>query len=202
MIEDCYGLVLCAGKSTRMGSDKSLLSYHDRPQCYHGFDMLLPLCQKVFISCNDQQIGNFDELHPLMVDKTEFAGTGPIAGLLSAFGDYPGKNIMMIGCDYPYLTEDELRRFAAACLPGPHAAAFYNVTENVFDPVLGWYSHQCAGFLRERFLAGKFSLQHFLKDVGAYEYIPLDLLSMHSIDTPLLHTDAVSKIKNKDYASR
>ncbi len=50
-----YGLVLCGGNSSRMGRDKSKITYHLKEQKYHVFDLLKELSDKVFISCNHDQ---------------------------------------------------------------------------------------------------------------------------------------------------
>ncbi|MBK8495728.1 MAG: NTP transferase domain-containing protein [Chitinophagaceae bacterium] len=46
IITNTYGLVLCGGNSSRMGTDKSMLQYYDKPQRYHVYDMLLPFVKR------------------------------------------------------------------------------------------------------------------------------------------------------------
>ena len=67
-----YGLVLCGGKSTRMGTDKSMLQYHSKPQRYYVYDLLFPLCEKVFISCNEQQSSTIEVGYDYIQDDIAF----------------------------------------------------------------------------------------------------------------------------------
>ena len=94
------GLVLAGGKSERMGTDKSLLAYHGRPQREHLYDMLLPVCQKVFVSCNTAQNANMEI--PGIEDR--FLGLGPMGGLLSAFQSAPDAAWLTVAGDMPDLT--------------------------------------------------------------------------------------------------
>ena len=50
-----YGLIMCGGKSSRMGTDKSRIVYQQKEQQYHVYQMLQTFCEKVFISCNAEQ---------------------------------------------------------------------------------------------------------------------------------------------------
>ena len=107
-IINTFGLVVCGGKSSRKGVDKSMLQYYNKPQRYHLYDMLGPFCEKVFISCNEDQWKNIDKDYSFLADDSLYINTGPIAALLSAFNRFPDKNILLTGCNYPFLTMEDL----------------------------------------------------------------------------------------------
>src|SRR5690242_8452653 len=107
-----YGIVLCGGQSSRMGKDKSLISYYNKPQRYHVYDMLQPFCEKVIISCNEKQSGGIEKEYDILADHDSYSGIGPMAALLTAFTNFPEKNILLVGCDYPFLTAASLRSFS------------------------------------------------------------------------------------------
>lgn len=179
-LQNTYGLVVCGGKSSRMGRDKSMLQYYDKPQRYHVYDMLLPFCEKVFISCNEEQVGTIEEGYHFINDDAAFNDTGPMAALLSAFTCYPDKHMLVIGCDYPFLTVKELQQFATHCNNAP--VSFYNEAENIYEPLLAWYPSSSFEKLKEMHKAGQFSLQYFLKDGGAIKYYPEDKRLITSVD--------------------
>lgn len=194
LLPGTYGLVLCGGKSSRMGTDKSMLIYYDKPQRYQVYEMLQPLCEQVFISGNQEQAGSIAAGYSFFADHDSYRDTGPIAALLTAFENFPQKNIMLIGCDYPFLTMAELEKFSACCGQGP-ALAFYNKQENIFNPLLAWYSHHCYTGLKKRYTAGQYSLKHFLRESGSGMFIPADIRSMTSVDTPDDYRKAFSALK-------
>ena len=103
---------MCGGQSNRMGTDKSMLQYYNKPQRYHVYDMLLPFCEKVFISCSKQQAETVEAGYHVIPDDERYCNIGPIAGLLTAFTQFPKKNILLIGCDYPFLKATELEIFS------------------------------------------------------------------------------------------
>lgn len=114
------GLVLAGGQSLRMGSDKGLLQYHAKPQRIHVFELLQPLCQDVFVSCNAAQAGG---LHlPEIEDR--FLGIGPVAGILSAFQSAPGAAWLTVATDLPHLSSATLEYLIAHRNPSKLATAF------------------------------------------------------------------------------
>lgn len=187
-IPGTIGLVVCGGQSSRMGYDKSLLLYHDKPQRYHVYNMLQPFCENVFISCNAEQAKNMEPGYDLLPDHPSYSKIGPMAALLSAFKEFPGKNILFIGCDYPLLTAVDLRSFAVYCGTDT-AISFYNEQENVYDPLLAWYPYSSAEVVKNMEKSGEYSLQHFLKASGAVKFAPVNKRSMTSVDT---HEDFIS----------
>lgn len=177
-----YGLVICGGESTRMGTDKSLLVYYQKPQHEHVADLLAPLCERVILCCNAEQYNTSRTAYPKLTDLPEFAGAGPMSGLLTAFQTFPGNDFLVAGCDYPYLTTDELANFLHDIDKDLPAAAFYN--QNAFyEPLLGWYSRSAGNALLQSFENGSRSLQRFLQTEHAGKYQPLSERTMRSVDT-------------------
>lgn len=184
-----YGIVVCGGNSSRMRTDKSLLTYFEKPQRYHVYDMLVPHCEKIFISCNQMQVPDMADGYGFITDQDAYQNIGPMAALLSAFASFPDKNILLIGCDYPFLTSNELRQFSTFCRETP--AAFYNEKFNVYEPMLAWYPASCIEFLKEMHKGRDFSLQHFLKENHALKFYPADKKTILSIDTEPEFTKAL-----------
>ena len=177
------GLVVIGGNSSRMGTDKSLLQYYAKPQRYHVYDMLGPLCEKIFISCNSLQAGTIDVSYSFLPDKPEYNNIGPMAALLSAFDEFPNRNMLMIGCDYPFLTSDDLQQFLVCCKEENKAVSFYNETENMYEPLLAWYPYSSMIELKKIHTTNQYSLQQFLRNTGAVKFYPHNKNSIISVDT-------------------
>lgn len=178
-----YGLVVCGGSSSRMGTDKSMLTYYEKPQRYHIYEMLQPFCEQVFISCNAEQAITIKDDYHFLTDDPLYNNIGPMAALLTALTNFPEKNILFIGCDYPFITANELQQFAAVYNASDNAVAFYNEEEDVYEPLLAWYPASSFEKLKKMFKKKQYSLQHFLKDNKASKFYPENKNSILSVDT-------------------
>jgi molybdopterin-guanine dinucleotide biosynthesis protein A len=177
------GIAVCGGESSRMGTDKSTLCYYGKPQHDHVYEMLAPLCDEVFISCNEKQYDVISTIYKKLPDLPEFRNTGPFAALLTAFFHYPDHDFLVAGCDYPFVTAADLSHLLDSVKPHAVAAAFYN-TSGKYEPLLAWYSQRSAPLLKKYFEAKNHSLQHFLQAVEAEKHVPLSEKVMTSADTP------------------
>ena len=195
---ELYGIVLCGGKSSRMGTDKSLLNYHGIGQRYYLCELLNQFCARTFISCNantpapDGAAYNFIHDHPL------YSGNGPISGLVSAFSRFPTKNMLLIGCDYPFLEADHISYFLSQIPADAIAAAFYNHHENYYEPVLAWYSVTAGVMVRKYLNEGHTSLQQFLVKINAYKVQASDTDMIRSVDTYDEYLSAIERLANKN----
>ena len=195
LLPDSYGLVVCGGNSNRMSTDKSMLTYFEKPQRYHVYEMLQPFCEKVFISCNEEQTNTIEDDYNILTDDPSFKNIGPMAALLTAFAKFTNKNILFIGCDYPFLTIIDLQHFLSYCKQEKRTAAFYNEQEDVYEPLLAWYSYPAFDTLKKMHEAKQYSLRHFLKDSHALKYNPANKNSFTSIDTAEEYIKAVNQFK-------
>lgn len=117
-----YGLVLSGGKSTRMGTDKSVIAYHGIPQQEYLYGLLCKVCEKTFISLREEQLPTLPSGLKTIVDLDEYRG--PYNGLLSAHKMFPEVAWLVLACDLPLMDEAALRELIAARDPQKMATAF------------------------------------------------------------------------------
>jgi molybdopterin-guanine dinucleotide biosynthesis protein A len=100
--------IMIGGKSSRMGEDKSQISYHGVPQGEYLYKLLMPLVEEVVVSCRRQQ-QSYDWLVGKTVVTDIYENQGPMGGILSLFNYDPQVYWMVIGCDMPNLTQDDFK---------------------------------------------------------------------------------------------
>lgn len=179
---DLIGIVVCGGESSRMGKDKSMVTYHQKPQYEHVGDLLENCCGKVVLSCNTRQLAHLETQYEKLPDLPEYANNGPIAALLTAFKTFPGKHFLFIGCDYPLLLMEDIYSFLTSIGKNNIAAAFYNA-DGKYEPLLAWYSCQLGEILDNHYRITDLSLQSLLRKVNAQKFFPKSENVMKSVDT-------------------
>jgi molybdopterin-guanine dinucleotide biosynthesis protein A len=190
-----YGLVICGGQSTRMSRDKSLLDYHGRPQRYYLYEQLQPFCKQVFLSCNEQQAADIPEGYHFIADAPQYHNTGPMAALLSAFDRHPDKTFIVLACDYPFFTSDEITQLANAAGQAISCAAFCHEENNIYEPLLAIYQPAMHTLLQKAFAGGQYSLQRVLKEADALKLFPRKKQCLQSVDTPEGYEAAVRETR-------
>jgi molybdopterin-guanine dinucleotide biosynthesis protein A len=152
------GLVLAGGYSRRMGSDKSLMDYHGKPQREYVFDLLKKFCKEVFTSCRkDQDVP--EHLHPL---RDTFEIMGPMNGILTAFASRPTRSWLITAVDMPYVTENTLELLLRSRVEGKVATCFYNPETQLPEPLLTLWETTAHPLLLSFAQAGKKSPREFL----------------------------------------
>lgn len=99
-----HGLVLAGGRSVRMGQDKSVMTWHGKPQREYMADVLKTLCQEVYFSCRAGQ--EIESAYPSLPDT--FSELGPYGAILSAFRHQPNTAWLVVACDLPLLDHSTL----------------------------------------------------------------------------------------------
>ena len=187
IIPDTFGLVVCGGTSSRMEADKSLLRYPI-------YEMLLPHCERVFLSCSEEQAVNISTGYHFLTDLPMYKNSGAFGALLTGLSIFPGKDILFIGCDFPFLTGPELKHFLDHC-KGEKAVAFYNEKEELYQPLLAWYPERSVDQLKKMFAEKQFSLQQYLRLSGAVKICPKNKKSITLVDTPVEFNKAPEGVK-------
>lgn len=187
------GLILAGGRSTRMGDDKAFIVYHDKPHFLWLQDMLSEFCDTVYVSCREDQKSDF-EGQKTIVDHKDFGENGPIAALLSAFDQVEGP-ILVLGCDYPFISREDIQYLIQNENPLSIATAYRNTETGFTEPLIAIYEATSKELLRDWFDGHGMSLRLFLEKEQCYKIPPLRSDALFSADTPADKKIAVKKLK-------
>ena len=159
--EEVTGIVLAGGRSSRMGKDKGLCSFRDRPLVAYAIEILKPLCGEMMISAN-----HFPEKYAafgLPVVPDEIRDIGPMGGLHACLKRSRTRHNLVLSCDTPFVSTDIFRlllqnveNFQVVC---PAHDTF------LFEPLSAYYNTNILGDLEEAIFNREFKMMQFLKRI-------------------------------------
>ncbi|MEZ4800691.1 MAG: NTP transferase domain-containing protein [Flavobacteriales bacterium] len=128
------GLILAGGMSTRMGSDKSKMKYHNTDQVEHISNLMKDQGLEVFISCReDQKAGFLNRGFQVVTDK--MMGVGPMAGMCSAWMQESGTAWLAIAVDMPLINESSISQILSSRDASKYATCFMNEEKQWPEPL-------------------------------------------------------------------
>jgi len=108
-------IILCGGKSRRMGQDKGSMSFHGKPMIIHVIETLTHVADEIVLVLRDKN--QADEYKKFLKDLklTEninfkictdiLKDQGPLAGILTGFQHIVSNKAMVLPCDSPFVSE-------------------------------------------------------------------------------------------------
>lgn len=169
-----------------MGTDKSLLNYHGKPQREYLFDLAKKYCTEVYFSCRLEQ--QFSD--NTIIDKYEL---GPMGGILSAFYFNPNSAWLVVACDMPFIDENSFEDLVNHRNKHKIATAFMNFETNAPDPLFTIYEPKVLDLLTEYAEAGNKSPKVFLQNNDTEIIISANLCLLTNVNT----NEEFGQIKNQ-----
>lgn len=185
---------MAGGESRRMGQPKGLLNYHGMSQVHYLFNMAQSMQLQAFVSCREEQRLLFADL-PVLTDHPDFAGHGPISGLLTAFRAFEG-NWLLLGCDYPNLNPEAIKSLLNANKDTCDVVCFKHPESGIAEPLIALYGHSAGNQLMDFFKNGNDSLSRFITKSNTYFMDAPIALVLKSADTPA-ERDTILARKNE-----
>lgn len=99
--EKLIGVILCGGKSSRMKSDKGLLTVKDKRWFEIKYESLSKVLSHVVISVNSSQYEQYKQFRPDLefVLDSDDSIEGPLRGIFSIYEKYPDCDLFALACD-------------------------------------------------------------------------------------------------------
>ncbi|HAA75354.1 TPA: hypothetical protein DCE37_09560, partial [Candidatus Latescibacteria bacterium] len=98
-------IILCGGKSRRMGQDKAWLDFDGEPLLARILRIVSPVVSDVVIVASEyQRLPDLQQQHQVVIDLTP--DSGPLGGVVTgidALSDSHGP-VFLCGCDHPFLS--------------------------------------------------------------------------------------------------
>lgn len=178
-LENINALILLGGKSLRMGSDKSKLIYHKKPQQEHVYNLLcnfFPQEQIYYSVRKNQTIKN----KKCITDK--YPDLGPFGGILSAFEHDNTKAWFVIAIDLPFIEEKHLKTLFTNRDVLKIATTFKAKDKNFPEPLITIWEQQTYPILLKKLKQKKYSLTSILKH-NPINSIAIDNYYIQNINT-------------------
>lgn len=167
------GTVLSGGKSSRMGRDKGLMNYKNKPLVAFAIDLLKHVTNQIVISTNDMQYKQFG--YPLVPDL--ISNIGPIGGIYSVMKQTNTLYYMVIACDMPFASKELANKLL---LHTSEADIVVPVHDNKIEPLFGIYSREILSIIEQQINRNNYKLMRLL-DCCNTKY--LDINSFQKTDT-------------------
>ena len=169
---DFIGLVLCGGRSTRMGRDKGLINSGETTWAGQQSHKLRTLGMLTYISVNESQLASYEKIFPsdCLIHDQPFANiNGPLRGLLSAHRAFPEKHILCVPCDMPDLSEKFLSELINVFTRNyPAYQLFIPLVNGQIQPLCGIYTQESLSYFTEQYEAGTLAHESMIHIVEEY----------------------------------
>ena len=170
------GIILCGGKSSRMGSDKGLIQQVSKPWALIAAEKINELGFNYFLSVNDAQYSDYSILFSadkLIRDDVSINVYGPLLGILSAHLAMPREDLLVLACDMPLIQTTVITQLLSSPR-GRTAEAFVFTNDEGYEPLCAIYTSAGLAHIMKSVKENKLS-KHSLKYV-------LGQLSTYSIE--------------------
>lgn len=186
-IPNIKGLVLTGGKSTRMGTDKSELNYHGKPQKEFVKELLENQELEVFYSVHNQEYEN--EI------SDAFLNLGPFGGICSAFQRDPNSAWFVLAIDLPFVNQELIQLLLAKRNPAKVATAVKGKNKEFPEPLIAIYEPKAYPMLLQ-YLAQGYSCPRKMLINSDVEIVAVDDKLIQNINTPEEYEAAKEEIRN------
>lgn len=187
------GLILCGGKSKRMGRPKAFLPYAGRTIVEHLVNRFTHLFDEVLLVANEP-----DAFSQMTVDvvKDILPNRGPVCGILSGLLVAKHQHVFVAACDMPLIDKKLVREMS-------RQRHDYDVVvlghEGQVEPLLGFYSKSCIKSLEDTLFSGKSAVHEVLSGVSAsvFDYKQVSksepMPAYFNVNTPLDYSELLAK---------
>lgn len=137
MIEQLGAYILAGGKSSRMGQEKGLVMYKDKPLINYALAIVVQTAGSVSIVTANPLYASLG--YDLVADETP--GLGPAGGVYTALKNSSAEFVLVLGCDMPNLKPELILSMFDAMNGAEVIVAAQN---GVVEPLLAIYKNSIA----------------------------------------------------------
>jgi molybdopterin-guanine dinucleotide biosynthesis protein A len=191
-------LILCGGKSRRMGRPKAFLPYDGTTMVAHIINTAKEIFSEVFLVANEPPF--FEDLGVDIV-KDILPYRGPLGGILSGLLVASYQYSFVLACDMPFIDKKLILEMLKS---QQNSDVLILAHENGIEPLIGLYSKSCIKPMEESLFAGEPTLHDFVSGLNAKTFFcpeqkqrtGKDMPPYFNIDTPQDYTRAVTRSFN------
>ena len=172
--------ILCGGKSSRMGTEKGLVNYNNKPFIQLVIDAIEPITTNIFLVTDNQEYTDFN--YPLVADI--YKNKGPVGGIFSALDRSETENNLILSCDIPKISTNVIKNYLINNISDQKDVIFLSDDKNVY-PLIGIYNKSVKPKFSEAISSNRIKLLSLLNELNCQviKVNPRDFESLKNINT-------------------
>lgn len=175
-------VILCGGRSRRMGRDKALLPVNGEPLLMRQIRLVWSLKPtELFLSVRAEAgaVPNVGTAENIQLLPDAHPECGPLGGIATALESISTNHVLFLAVDMPRMSAKVLRSLLAACSPYSGAAPRLN---NLIEPLAAVYHRESLPIALRLIAAHRYSVRAFAE--GCKEVGQLACLDIAAADRP------------------
>jgi molybdenum cofactor guanylyltransferase len=153
-------IILSGGQSSRMGSNKALLKFHEKTNIERIRDSLKHVFDDIILVTNDPETYQFLNIRTVL-DK--YPGSGPLAGVHAGLEASDYEENFVVACDMPFVSAELASSLVKAL---KHHDAVVPVMDGRQHPLFAAYQKRVSREARGCIEKGKLRMKHLLEQLN------------------------------------
>jgi molybdopterin-guanine dinucleotide biosynthesis protein A len=154
------GLILCGGKSSRMGRPKAFLPYAGTTFIEHQIELARQTFEDFFLVTNDPDA--FSHFGVTIVEDV-ISGQGPLGGILSGLLACRTPQVFVVACDMPLVDGELIRKIHSESVD---CDACLLAHDHRVEPLFGIYARSCIKPIESFIASGRLKMQDLLCEIS------------------------------------
>jgi molybdopterin-guanine dinucleotide biosynthesis protein A len=151
------GIILAGGKSSRMGTEKGLILYKNKPFIKHIIEAMKPLVSNIIIICNTRAYDRFG----FKCYEDLIKNTGPLAGIYTGLNYSKTDNNLIVSCDIPLVNTVVLQKLIDQKNDASEVIHLQSQGKNM--PLIALYKKSCGVIFKKELRQNQKKVQTALK---------------------------------------
>ena len=177
-MDDCSCVILCGGKSSRMGNEKALVSFQGKSLLRHAFDLLNELKLDTYLSINPNQL-LWAKGYPYVIDELD--EVGPLGGIYSALNQLQ-RDILVLPVDMPNITDMEVEKLIRTAQEVSKLTCFQ--FQQIIQPFPSYWPKNMINPVLQAIKEDHLALIKFIREQSPYLIEAHDSLIFKNINKP------------------
>ncbi|MBM3178251.1 MAG: molybdenum cofactor guanylyltransferase [Bacteroidetes bacterium] len=177
---DIVGIILAGGSSSRMGTDKKLLTPNGIPQHQYLYNIMDEVFDRVYISINATE--PFTTQQKIIRDQFDFRG--PLNGILSSLQSNPGNAIFCLAVDMPNISKESIESLLQKRDRFCPATCYLNIKSNRLEPLFSIWEPSSQDLIQKFIDKGIHSPYEILSDESVRRIESSNLKIFENLNTP------------------
>ena len=154
-------VILCGGKSSRMGFDKQLLTIDKTRLIEKVIARLRKEFEEIIIVTNKPE---YYEPFQVKLVSDKYLGMGPLAGIHAALIEAQSEFVYFIACDMPNINLEYIKHMKSRLVNSDAQACVTRIGQWI-EPLNSFFSKKALGQIEEDLLSKKGSVYYLLKKI-------------------------------------